>query len=166
MTKILRAALIPAALGVGLLLSASPASAQMHSRGSFRGGSRGGFHSGRAHVSAPRHGFASGRFGGGRHFAAPRHSFAAPRRGFAGSGRGFFAPRRRVFFRAGAFVPFGFRPRFFPDFGFGFFAPASDCGFDGFVDDCFVPVRRFGARFVVSGRPFFFSHGRRFFGRR
>ena len=177
MNKALRSALLPAALGAGLLLAAPRPAAAQRFGGSFRGGSRSSFGSGRGHFSAPMHSFGGRQFGGRQSFGG-RQFFGGRRFGgrqfFGGrhfGGSRFFGPRHaffgnsRFFFRTGGFVPFGFSPRFFPGFGFGFFAPASFCGFDDFDGDFFVPVRPFGARFVISGRPFAFRHGRRFSGR-
>lgn len=58
------------------------------------------------------------------------------------------------FYPAGSLVPDGYRVRYLPRYGYGFYAPVPYCSFHGFRHTHFVPVRRFHRRFVVVHRPF------------
>jgi hypothetical protein len=62
-------------------------------------------------------------------------------------------------FPVGSYVPYGYRVIYEPTLGYGFYSPAFYCGLHGVYHSHWVPVRSYGARYIVVGRPFIGGYG-------
>ena len=58
-------------------------------------------------------------------------------------------------FPVGSYVPYGYRVIYEPTLGYGFYSPAFYCGPHRVYHSHWVPVRRYGPRYIVVRRPFY-----------
>jgi hypothetical protein len=66
-------------------------------------------------------------------------------------GYGFYGYRR---FPVGSYVPYGYRVIYEPTLGYGFYSPPFFCDLHGVYHSHWIPVRSYGARYIVVERPF------------
>ncbi len=62
-------------------------------------------------------------------------------------------------FPVGSYVPYGYRVIYQPTLGYGFYSPPFYCDLHGVYHSHWVPVRSYGARYVVIERPFIGGYG-------
>jgi hypothetical protein len=74
-------------------------------------------------------------------------------------GYGYYGYRA---FPVGSYVPYGYRVIYEPTLGYGFYSPAFYCGLHGVYHSHWVPVRSYGARYIVVERPFIGGYSGRY----
>ena len=65
-------------------------------------------------------------------------------------------------FPVGSYVPYGNRVIYRPRLGYGFDSPVFACRTHRLYHSHWIPVRRYGPRYIVVGRPYYggyYSHG-------
>jgi hypothetical protein len=62
-------------------------------------------------------------------------------------------------FPVGSYVPYGYRVIYRPRFGYGFYSPAFACRTHRIYHSHWIPVRSYGARYIVIDRPFIGGYG-------